>query len=151
MYWSLLPVAAILFWLALRTPSALLMVVWMFLTLVCLLFWGYLHYRKLFPEQNRELQLTPLDSEQLELLRQQRQNSAQQEKPVEAATAPLSAHTTPAPTVAPTPAPSPAPPPTPAPTPAPTAAPVERPITGRAVFILPDDDLPPVNKETRSQ
>ncbi|PJK09135.1 hypothetical protein CO610_04065 [Lysobacteraceae bacterium NML95-0200] len=149
MYWSLLPVAGIFFWLALRTPSALLMVVWMFLTLVCLLAWGYLHYRRLFPEQNRELQITPLDSQQLELLRKQRQNGAQQGKPVEAATAPLSAHTTPAPTAAP--APNPTPHPTPTPTPVPTAAPVERPITGRAVFILPDDDLPPPSKHIPPQ
>ncbi|PJK02842.1 hypothetical protein CO612_09720 [Lysobacteraceae bacterium NML71-0210] len=132
MYWSLLPVAAIFFWLALRTPSVLLMVIWLLLMMVCLLVCGYLHYRRLFPKQNRELQITPLDKEQLELLRQQKQQNSPLQKPLEAPAAS-------------TPAPSPIP------TPAPTPAPVERPITGRAVFILPDDEPPPPRQHTPPQ
>lgn len=131
MYWSLLPVAAIFFWLALRTPSVLLMVIWLLLMMVCLLVCGYLHYRRLFPKQNRELQITPLDAQQLELLRQQKQQNSPLQKPLEAPAAS-------------TPAPSPIP------TPAPTPAPLERPITGRAVFILPDDEPLP-NKHTPPQ
>ncbi|MDO4709914.1 MAG: hypothetical protein Q4B94_08970 [Pseudomonadota bacterium] len=130
MYWSLLPVAGIFFWLALRTPSVSLMVIWLLLTMVCLLAWGYLHYRRLFPEQNREMQITPLDAQQLALMRQQKQPNTQPQKPVEDAAAS-----------------KPAPTPVPAQTPAPTPAPAERPITGRAVFILPDDEPPPPPRE----
>ncbi|PJK13969.1 hypothetical protein CO613_08265 [Lysobacteraceae bacterium NML07-0707] len=133
MYWSLLPVAAIFFWLALRTPSVLLMVIWLLLTMVCLLVWGYLHYRRLFPAQESELQITPLDKEQLELMRQQKQAETPAKK-----TAGNIAASTPVPSPIPTQAPAPMP------------APVERPITGRAVFILPDDEPPP-NKHTPPQ
>ncbi|PJK12387.1 hypothetical protein CO614_05055 [Lysobacteraceae bacterium NML120232] len=144
MYWSLLPAAAVFFWLALRTPSVLQMLVWLFFTTACLLFWGWLHYRKLFPKQNRELQLTPLDRQQLEQLRQHVHGNGAQPVNAPAQTGITPPASTPTPSMPAQPAATQAPTPAPAATPAPTPAPVERPITGRAVFILPDDPpLPP--------
>lgn len=114
MHWSLIPVALICLVMALRTPSPMVMSIWFVLMLVALAAWGWLRYRLLFPAKPRQLQITPLDQQEIERIRQQAAANAQPAAPVPAA--------------------APTPPPTPAP---------ERPITGRAVFTLPDDPPQP--------
>ncbi|MDO5609684.1 MAG: hypothetical protein Q4G62_02695 [Pseudomonadota bacterium] len=93
------------------------MSIWFVLMLAALVAWGWLRYRLLFPAKPRQLQITPLDRQEIERIRQQAAANAQSAGP-----APV------VPDAAPTPPPTPAP---------------ERPITGRAVFTLPDDPPPP--------
>ncbi|WP_211327686.1 hypothetical protein [Solilutibacter pythonis] len=152
MNWLLLPAAAITLLLAMRTTSSLAMTLWLLLTVICLGLWVWLRYQMLFPTRNTGVELTPLDRRQLAHLRQQmlanRQDEADTDASAEPPTAtglptsqqPTASVPAPAPRAAPPPAPPPAPSPAPDdPPPAPSAAPARTPVSGRAVFVLPDD------------
>lgn len=76
MYWLLLPVAALFLFLGLRTPSAPLMLLFFLLMLGCIAAWVWLRYQELFPSKRPPVLLTPLDKQELERLRQQRQQQA---------------------------------------------------------------------------
>lgn len=72
MYWLLLPVAAVTLILGLRTPSMLVMTVWLIVTAVLLGLWVWLRFRDVFPDQNAaEIALTPMDAEALRQVRAQ--------------------------------------------------------------------------------
>ena len=131
MYWLLLPVAALMLVLGLRTPSPGLMLMWFMLMLLAIAGWGWLRYRQLFPERDARADLTPLDPAELARLRQQMQANREAEAVALAAAEaealhpihPI-AHPAPHPAAATSPAPAPV---------------VERPLTGRAVFVVPDE------------
>ena len=128
MYWLLLPIALIACILGIRTTSAGMMVFWLMLTALAIGLWAWLRYKALFPDSPRQLALTPLDRQQLEHLREQTRAN----RDAEAAAAQAAEHEAEHPIhpvhvpVAHSQAPVPVPP-------------VERPLTGRAVFVVPDD------------
>lgn len=126
MYWLLLPAAALALLLALRTPSPGLMLLWFVLMLVALAAWTWLRYRVLFPKRAGGVALTPLDPGQLAHLRQQMHaNRAAADADALHPIHPI-AHPLP-------------PPPAPQASVALPAANIERPLTGRAVFVVPDE------------
>ena len=136
MHWLLLPIAALALLLALRTTSSGLMLLWFAVMVAAISGWLWLRYKLLFPPRDTNVEMTPLDPVELARLRSQAQTNREQEAAAQAAAEADAFH--PIHPVAPTAIATPvyaAPPPT---------APIERPLTGRAVFILPDDDLPPV-------
>ncbi|MBE2210855.1 MAG: hypothetical protein IAE66_04545 [Xanthomonadaceae bacterium] len=137
MYWLLLPVAALMLVLALRTPSPGLMMMWLCLMLATLAIWTWLRYRQLFPVRETRVDMTPLDPAELARLRQQMQANREAEAvahaaadaealhPIHPIAHPLHAQAT-THRVAPAAEPS-----------APPAE--ERPLTGRAVFVVSDE------------
>lgn len=132
MYWLLLPAAAFALVLALRTPSPGLMLFWFVLMLVALAAWAWLRYRQLFPKRAGGVALTPLDPGELTRLRQQMQANRAAEAAAQAVADaealhpihPIAHGLSPA-ASAPLPA-------------APARTEIERPLTGRAVFVVPD-------------
>ena len=128
MHWLLLVFAAIALVLAARTASSALMVVWFLLMLASVGAWVWLRYKLLFPARSGQLAMTPLDAGELARLRKQTQVNREAEAAEQEAQHPIhpvspELHWSPA---------------------AAAPAPVDRPITGRAVFVLPDDAPPPV-------
>lgn len=133
MHWLLLVFAAIALVLAARTASSALMVVWFLLMLASVGAWVWLRYKLLFPPRSGQLAMTPLDAGELARLRKQTQVNREAEAAEREAAEQEALH--PIHPVSPELHWSPA---------AAAPAPVDRPITGRAVFVLPDDAPPPV-------
>ncbi|SIQ27153.1 hypothetical protein [Solilutibacter tolerans] len=136
MYWLLLPAAALALILALRTPSPGLMLMWFCVVFAALAAWTWFRYRQLFPVRDTSADLTPLDPAELARLRFQAQANREAEAsarlaaesealhPIHPIAHPAPSHHVPDVTQMPI---------------APGPAAVERPLTGRAVFVVPDE------------
>lgn len=119
MHWLLLPLAAVMLYLGLSAPGAAMMTLWLAATALIILLWAWLQYRRVFPPDGAAVELTPLDPDELARLREQtlaNRARALAERPHGVVPPAV-------PPVAPRPAPQPDP----------------RPLTGRAVFVVPDE------------
>ncbi len=134
MYWLLLPVAALMLVLALRTPSPGMMLMWFCLMLAALAAWTWLRYRQLFPARETSADLTPLDPAELSRLRQQMQANREADAAAHAAAEAEALHP-----IHPIAHPMPSQAEDPHPLITETVVVVERPLTGRAVFAVPDE------------
>lgn len=134
MHWLLLPAAALALVLALRTPSPALMMMWLMLMMGAVAFWGWLRYRILFPVRETRADLTPLDPSELARLRQQVQANREAEAAAHAAADAEALHP-----IHPIAHPMPHPAAGPELTPSAPQPIIDRPLTGRAVFVVPDE------------
>ncbi len=133
----LLPVAVLAVLMAVRTTSTLHMMLWFGLMLLSVAAWMWLRYRLLFPARPAGADLTPLDPVELAHLREQAQANREAEAAARRAAEEEALHPIhPVEPVLPRPVAVPVAPAAPEAAPAP-------PISGRAVFVLPDD-VPPV-------
>lgn len=140
MSWLLLIFALVALFLGMRTPSPAMLAGWMVIAFLCMAGWLWLRYRMLFPANKAEASITPLDPVELAHLREQAQANREAEARARAEAEaealhpihPVTTHVLDHPSTHPV-----VPPPMPEP-PAPEPVP-ERPITGRAVFVVPDD------------
>ncbi len=133
MYWLLLPLAALMLLLALRTPSPGVMALWFCLMLATLAMWTWLRYRRLFPVRETRAELTPLDPAELSRLRQQMQANREADAAAHAAADAEALHP-----IHPIAHPMPGHAEAAHPVEVVTVVEVERPLTGRAVFVVPD-------------
>lgn len=141
MYWLLLPIAGATFIIALRMPSLGMMLFWLLLSFAAVGAWVWFRYRALFPKRDAALHITPLDPAELARLRQQVETNriaeaARRAEAEEEALHPIH------PVAHPQPVSSSIVQPAAASTPAAIAAQDPRPLTGRAVFLIPDQPLP---------
>ncbi len=148
MYWLLLPLAFVTLVLGIRTPSMLMMLVWLGLTVVFLILWVWLRYRVLFPDGGKAGMdaITPLQKHELDRLRAQMQ--AQRHADSESAQAPAMPGSVPTPTTVPVSPPASmassiaAPANPPAPVVAPAAAPLNAPVSPLASKVTPPSAVP---------
>ena len=71
MYWLLLPLAATTLFFGVRAPAPDTMVFWLLMTAAVIAVWGWLRYRRIFPNLRSGGHFTPLDNDEIERLRQQ--------------------------------------------------------------------------------